>query len=354
MLVGIARHTVSTPALSHAFASCFDGRLSTELREAGIPVHRLPAVRLSRPWEILRARAALRHLLADTRPSVVITHSAWTRLAFGRSLVAQGAPTVAWIHGAASPVSRMDRWGQRPHPDLVLLNSRHTGDLTRELFPGAPREVLHCPVPAPPPIPPGTRDSLRRSLGAPPARTVILVAARMEPWKGHDLLFDGLSRIPGDSDWVCWIAGGPQTTEQERHRDHLVRRAQSSGLAGRFAFLGERKDVPHLMTAADLYCQPNLGPEPFGIVLVEALYAGLPVVTTALGGALEIVDDSCGRLVPPGDATALAQTLAALVEDPDLRARLGAGGPARAVDLCDPAGRIGQLHDFLSNLPAGE
>ena len=65
-------------------------------------------------------------------------------------------------------------------------------------------------------------------------------------------------------------------------------------------WLGQRRDVPELLAAADIYCQPNVGAEPFGIVFVEALYTGLPVVTTALGGALEIIDASCGVLVPPG------------------------------------------------------
>ena len=61
------------------------------------------------------------------------------------------------------------------------------------------------------------------------------------------------------------------------------------------------------MHAADIHCQPNTAPEPFGLVFVEALYAGLPVVTTALGGALEILTDACGVLVPAGDAPALTR-----------------------------------------------
>ena len=82
--------------------------------------------------------------------------------------------------------------------------------------------------------------------------------------------------------------------------------------------------------SADIHCQPNTGPEPFGIAFVEALYAGLPVVTTRLGGALEIVNETCGVLVPPGDAGALAAALRRLIADPAERSRLGRAGPARA------------------------
>ena len=89
-------------------------------------------------------------------------------------------------------------------------------------------------------------------------------------------------------------------------------------------FLGQREDVPRLMAAADVFCQPNTGPEPFGIVLVEALYAGLPVVTSGFGGAAEIVDQTCGVLTAPGDARICRGHAAGL--DPGPVEATGAGG----------------------------
>ena len=67
----------------------------------------------------------------------------------------------------------------------------------------------------------------------------------------------------------------------------------------RVAFLGARDDVPDLLAQADIFCQPNQSPEPFGIVFIEALQSGIPVVSSRLGGAAEIVDDTCGILIPP-------------------------------------------------------
>ncbi len=110
--------------------------------------------------------------------------------------------------------------------------------------------------------------------------------------------------------------------------------------------------MPRLLAAADLYCQPNLGPEPFGIAFVEALYAGLPVVSTRLGGAAEIVNEDCGVLVEPGDAAALAAALGRLIDDPSARARLGATGPERARMLCDPALILDRLRDLLRRVVA--
>ena len=114
-------------------------------------------------------------------------------------------------------------------------------------------------------------------------------------------------------------------------------------LSDRVCFLGQRRDVPRLLAAADIHCQPNTGPEPFGIAFIEALYAGLPVVTTALGGALEIVDQTCGILVPPGDEAALADAIVGLIHDSGRRQQLGAHGPARADALCNPARSMQRL-----------
>lgn len=350
MLVCLGRETSASGGLRHDFACCYEGRFAGELRQAGATVHRLPSPRLSRPWEVLRARAALRRHLRQALPAVVVTHSSWVRLVFGRSLVPARGPTVAWVHTASTPPSLMDRWGQRPAPRLVILNSRHTLDRCGALFPGSPREILYSPVPPPPPIDPTSRRRLRDSLRAPPDHAVILIAARLEPWKGHEALLDGLARLPASCRWMSWIAAGPQNPAQTTYLPTLRERARQRGIADRVAFLGERKDVSELLDAADVYCQPNLEPEPFGVVFVEALYAGRPVLATAIGGAREIVTESCGRLVAPGDIPGLSSALAELIERPASRARLGAGGPARAAELCDPRRQTRALEDLLSAL----
>jgi glycosyltransferase involved in cell wall biosynthesis len=113
-------------------------------------------------------------------------------------------------------------------------------------------------------------------------------------------------------------------------------------------WLGERQDVPQLLAAADVHCQVNARPEPFGIAYVEALAAGLPVVAARSGGAPEIVDASCGILVPPGDSEALAGALERLIAERPFRAALAAGAPARARLLCDPARQMMRLADALS------
>jgi glycosyltransferase involved in cell wall biosynthesis len=116
-------------------------------------------------------------------------------------------------------------------------------------------------------------------------------------------------------------------------------------------FLGERRDVPALMRGSDLFCQANEGPEPFGVVFAEALLSGVPVVTVSLGGAPEIVSDTCGRLVPAGDCDALARAIRELVSDDGLRRKLGASGPAHAAARVAPDVVLPQLAQALEALP---
>jgi glycosyltransferase involved in cell wall biosynthesis len=110
--------------------------------------------------------------------------------------------------------------------------------------------------------------------------------------------------------------------------------------------LGQRSDVPDLLQAADLFCQPNTGPEPFGIVFIEALYAGLPVVSTNMGGAAEIIDESCGLLTDP-EPDAVADALYRLVTDSELRLRLASKAAKRARALCDPELRIRDIAEAI-------
>ena len=143
--------------------------------------------------------------------------------------------------------------------------------------------------------------------------------------------------------------GGAQRRQETEYLEELKRLAGRLGIADRVRFLGKRSDVPRLLSAADIYCQPNVKPEPFGIVFIEALYARLPIVTTALGGACEIVNGSCGILVPPRDRIALASSLRGLIMDPDLRAKLRAAAPDRAQKLCDPVRQMRRIAEVFSS-----
>jgi glycosyltransferase involved in cell wall biosynthesis len=142
------------------------------------------------------------------------------------------------------------------------------------------------------------------------------------------------------------MAGGPQQPAESEYFADLKGTAERLGIAARVRFLGERTDVDHLLCGADVHCQPNTRPELFGITFIEGLAAALPVVSTRIGAAVEILD-GYGLLVAPDDPSALANAFERLIVDPAQRAALGAIGPARAARLCDPAENLDQLHSIF-------
>ena len=340
------------PAMQPHFALCYEGRLSRELNSAGVPVHFLGRVRISRPWTAWRARRRMRELLGRERFDAVICHMPWSLVVFGPAVKREGQRLFLWAHGSHSGRGRLERLARGITPDRVVATSGFVGASISNLYPNLKPEVLYCPVAlkelssaAP------SRNALRREFGADDDTVVIIQVSRFEPWKGHLLHLDALSRL-ASKNWVCWMVGGAHSSDQA-YFDQVRRRAEHLGLADRVRFLGQRSDVAELLNAADIFCQPNQGAEPFGIVFVEALWAARPVVTTGIGGALEIVDESCGLLAEPNDPASLAAQLDHLLGSPALRSRLGSAGPARARTLCDPQVQMRGLANLVQNAARG-
>ena len=194
------------------------------------------------------------------------------------------------------------------------------------------------------------RAGIRKELETAEDATVIVQVGRMESLKGHVSLLKALALLNVAPGWVCWQVGGAQRPNEISYLSDLRTLVTELKIADRIRFLDERADVPKLLGAADIYCQPNTRPEAFGLTFVEALAAGLPVVTTNIGGAKEIVDDSCGILVRPNDAPALVAALRNLIEDSSLRARLGSAGPARVSGLCRAGDRLHELCGLFGSM----
>jgi glycosyltransferase involved in cell wall biosynthesis len=158
----------------------------------------------------------------------------------------------------------------------------------------------------------------------------LITVGRLVPRKGFDLVIEALSEIP-EAELV--IAGGPAEAELETDPEatRLRLMAERLGVADRVRLLGgvERALMPELLRAADLaVCVPWY--EPFGIVPLEAMACGTPVVAAAVGGLTDtVVDGQTGSLVPPRDPLALAKELRELAGDPRRRAHYAAEGLRR-------------------------
>lgn len=153
-------------------------------------------------------------------------------------------------------------------------------------------------------------------------RPTVLFVGRHEPRKGLDVLLAALPWLPEDA--AVWVVGdGPDTAElRRRHADD-----------DRVEWLGRVDDVEkrRRMVAADVFSAPALRGESFGIVLLEAMAAGTPVVASDIDGYRNVATDGVdASLVPPGDPEALGTALGRVLADSRLAATLVAGGQARA------------------------
>jgi glycosyltransferase involved in cell wall biosynthesis len=348
LLVTLARSQQLYPELESQFALCFEGRLSQELAAAGAIVHLLGGVKLSNPWQAVSARARLKQLLRQERFDAVICHACWPQAIFGGTVKQLGIPLIFWCHDIPTGKNPIDRLAKFTTPDLVIANSHYTQQHLHHLYPNVPDRVIYCPVnPIECANPQQVRHQVRQQLGTAVDTTVIVQVSRLESWKGHSLAIAALAQLQNLPAWEYWIVGGIQRDSEREYHQQLQHQIQQLGLEERVRFLGERQDVPNLLIAADIFCQPNLGAEPFGIAFIEALYAGLPVVTVALGGGGEIVTPACGYAVEPGNIGEIALALRELVQHPAKRQQLQTAAIDRANEMCAPQQQILTLKETI-------
>lgn len=351
-LLTLAREARRTPQMSSLFALCFDGRLNRELTACGCPPAMFGPARLSRPTTVWRARRSLTEYLSRHTIDLVVCHQAWPYVIFRDTIHSAGLPAVFWLHTVSEGRTWLDRWARARQPALAVSNSRFTAECLSRWFPTGRVEWIYCPLTMPPTSEGNSsqRESVRRSLKAAPDDIVVVQVGRLEALKGHLDTLEALARLHDIGNWQYWIVGGPQRWPDERYLRRLKTAARRLGIEPRVHFWGERSDVATLLGAADVYCQPNVRPEAFGIALVEALSAGLPVVTSRIGGACEIVDSSCGLLTPPHDVGALASALRHLMTNREARLALGRGARNRPGALCDPSRQMKLIEQLLGSV----
>jgi glycosyltransferase involved in cell wall biosynthesis len=175
---------------------------------------------------------------------------------------------------------------------------------------------------------PGDDGGVRARLGIGADAVVAAFVAtldRAHHFKRLDIAIDALANVEGGVHLV--VAGGGELLDGFRSR------ASQAGVADRVHFLGAvpHSELPGVLRAADLFLLTTEPPESFGIVLIEAMASGLPVIATDYPGVRAVVDDETGTLVPRGDTAAVAAAIAELVAGgPRRRKAIGAAGRAKA------------------------
>ncbi|HET8889176.1 MAG TPA: glycosyltransferase family 4 protein, partial [Candidatus Angelobacter sp.] len=175
---------------------------------------------------------------------------------------------------------------------------------------------------------------VRAEWGVEDDEVLIGMAGRVTRWKGQSVFVQAAKLIAEGRPQVKFAAVGGVFDTEKFYMDRFRKEVRDAGLENRLTINDFRADMPDVFAALDIFVLPSILPEPFGLVVIEAMASGKPVVATAPGGPSEtVVDGETGFLVPPSDASAIAKALEELLADPQKRISMGEAGRRRAREV---------------------
>lgn len=299
-----------------------NGTFITHLEERGIPYISIPnMVRPISPVKDILAYREIRKTLLGLKPDIVTTHSSKAGVLGRLAARSLGIPVIFTAHGWAftEGVSNCQRFVYKHierfmtrFSDKIITVSEYDKQLAlREKV--APEEKLVTIHNGMPDISP----ELYADPGKEPPR--IIMVARFDPQKDHATLLRALSGLK-DLTWDLELVGdGPLLEETQKLASVL-------GIANRVIFTGATNDVPERLSKAQIFVL-STNWEGLPLTIIEAMRAGLPVITSNVGGCSEAVKDNVnGFLVPSNSVEKLKEKLVLLIEEPDYRIKMGKSG----------------------------
>ncbi|MBI3146958.1 MAG: glycosyltransferase family 4 protein [Betaproteobacteria bacterium] len=293
-----------------------DARIFREATRFKVPAVELPLGR-KKPGAVFE----LRRWLAGQKFDVINSHSStdtWL-VALARLMLLAPPPLVRTRHiSAAVPRNLATGWLYRRATSRVVT----TGEALRtQLIRDNgldPNRVISVPTGIDPAhFQPGDRLLARKLLNLPADGELIGIVATLRSWKGHRFLFDALRRVERPNARLVVVGDGPQ-------RSPLFRLAADLDILDRVVFAGNQNDVAPWLRALDVFALPSYANEGVPQALLQAMMTGLACVTTAAGAIGEVAQNELTALVVPmQDAGGLAKALARLLDDAELRHRLG-------------------------------
>jgi glycosyltransferase involved in cell wall biosynthesis len=334
---------------------CPEGHFAELVRELGVPVLRFagtsgslrlhPTQSIKALREIGRAARTLRRMTRETRADLVHANSLRAGLMAGFGSTRGRPPMVLHVHDAlpAGLSTGLVRRFLRGRSSAVVTISDYTSE---NFFGPADKhraKMLQNPLDVhrfdPADL---SRDAARAQLGLDPNEFVLGLVAQITPWKGQEeaIRAIGILRSLG-CDARLLLVGEVKFADRSTRYDNLAYERdlraliQEQGLRERVWFWGERDDIPVIMRALDALVAPSWE-EPFGRSVIEAMALETPVVATNVGGPAEYIEDGVdGLLIPPRDASALADAAGRLLSDRAAARRMGERASPKVRTLFD-------------------
>jgi glycosyltransferase involved in cell wall biosynthesis len=310
----------------------------------GVPAFHVPAARFRALGRSARAMFELRKLIREERIDVVFTNSGHPLLFARPAAFAAACPCVWWVHGyvpgkdsSAEPIARAQRllsadalFANSEFTARCLATDFHSHPAIRVVRPGVDLQRFR-----PDPMA-GAR--VRREDGIGPEEPVIGIFGRLQRWKGQHIFLHAAALLAARGvRFSAIVAGSTMFGIEPDYAQELQRLAGAPPLAGRVRFIGNRDNPQDWMNACDVVVHASVDPEPWGLVVAEAMACGRAVIASAAGGPLEMIEHKkTGWLAPPADDVALAALLEILLANAPLRTLLGEAAHRYAHQAFDP------------------
>lgn len=178
-----------------------------------------------------------------------------------------------------------------------------------------------------------SRGEVRSEFGLKEDQLLIAMVGNVRAWKGQHVILEALGHLSRDErDRVHVAFAGAVHDKGRPYKESLSQLEHDFELGRHVSWLGPRQDVPDLFAAADLAAHCSVRPEPFGLVVTEAMALGTPVAATNFGGPAEVVTPESGWLYDAERPEELAAILRSVLSDPDMLQKKGEGARLRALD----------------------
>jgi glycosyltransferase involved in cell wall biosynthesis len=325
-----------------------DGPLVNELQSLGITIHihKLGILRrkyfslsglVNRFNTILKAKSYLENLMIHYQISHIYSNT--SAVLVGAFLQRKRGVRHIWhLHEILlSPAWFALLMGKiiNRNADKVIVVSQAVWDNWKDKVDESKMLMLHNGIDYQPYL--QSRSDIRIEIPGSEGKILIGMIGRINHWKGQGYFLDIAQRLVQTHDNVHFVVVGDAYPGTEHLVTEMEEKIKNSGLQAHVSYLGFRRDIPEILGALDIFILPSILPDPFPTVILEAMASGKPVVSTAHGGAKEmILEGETGLLIPWDNPGSAAEAISDLVNNKKIREKMGEKGRSRVLDKFSP------------------
>lgn len=312
-----------------------DGPLVKQIQSLGVETHIVKAGRLRQPLHLIATVTKIRAIAKQSRADAIFSWMAKAHLYSSFAAKLSGIPALWYQQGVPSNQGWLDKIATMLPACGILACSKTSAIAQANMRPSRPVRVVYPSVELDrfDPEKLGSKESLRQQLDLPQNVPLIGIVGRLQRWKGIHVLVEAMPKVLQNYPSAhCIVVGGKHELEPDYPAD-LESRIRFLGLQDTVKMVGLQGNIPQWMQAMDVIVHAS-DFEPFGMVIIEAMALGKPVVAGDAGGPKEIITPEYnGILTAYGDTDALASAIVRYLDDPNFAHKTGMAARQRAMDF---------------------